>query len=189
MYKQSSVLPVEERGFSSVSGTKYLVNQLPNLFKKYAITSIFDAGANDCAWQALTLDKMIRYFAGEHNALMVDIAKKDNPNINVIVHDIRHDPLPNVDLLFVRDVTIHLNNYNKQLMIDNWLRSDIPWLLMTQINTQAPNEDFDHADNQFPFAEINWKLPPWNFPEPIDFVVDLWPGSNRYMALWHKDQL
>lgn len=187
MYLQQSVIPVEERGSSSIKGTQYMVEQLTTLFRKHNIESIFDAGANDCAWQHLTIANLINYYAGDHNPIMVDIAR--SYGINAIVHDVRVDSFPTVDALFIRDVAIHLNNSNKKLMIQNWLDSKIPWILMTHINDISENKDFEHTDDEFPFAAINWKLPPWNFPEPIDFVVDLWPGSQRYMALWHRDQL
>lgn len=189
MYLQESVIPVEERGASSFEGTRYMLEQLPDLFRKHNITSLFDAGANDAAWQVQTLAKLIKYSAGDHNPRMVELAKAASPELDIVVHDIRKDSLPIVDVLFVRDVAIHLNNRNKRLMIDNWLRSGIPWILMTHINNIQENKDFEHHDTDFPFAEINWKLPPWNFPEPIDFVVDMWPDSYRYMALWHKDQI
>lgn len=187
MYFQESVIPVEQRESSSIKGTAYLVSQLPALFKKHNITSIFDAGANDSAWQKDTLTKLVKYSAGDHNPIMVELAKKSN--IDSIVHDVRIDPLPNVDALFIRDVAIHMNNYNKKLMIQNWLNSNVPWILMTHIDNIQENMDFEHADDKFPFAEINWKLSPWNFPEPVDFVVDLWPNSYRYLALWNRSQI
>lgn len=189
MYFQESVIPVTERGSSSIDGTRYLLEQLLPLFKKHNIVSMFDAGANDGAWQVETLAKIIKYSAGDHNPKIVEIAKASNTELDIIVHDIRKDPLPSVDVLFVRDVAIHLNNQNKRLMIENWLRSNIPWILMTHIDNISTNTDFEHTPNEFPFAEINWELPPWNFPKPTDFVVDLWPNSHRYMALWHRDQI
>lgn len=50
MYFQESVIPVTERGPSSVEGTSYLMDQLVPLFKKHNIASMFDAGANDATW-------------------------------------------------------------------------------------------------------------------------------------------
>jgi hypothetical protein len=189
MYFQESVLSVDQRGASSMHGTTYMLAQLPTLFKTHAITSIFDAGANDCAWQIHTLAKLIKYSAGDHNPRMVEIAKASTPELDIIVHDVRTDPFPKVDALFIRDVSIHLNNANKKLMIQNWLDSSIPWILMTHLDYATENKDFEHNSTDFPFAEINWKLSPWNFPEPTDFVIDLWPGSHRHMALWHRDQI
>lgn len=194
MYFQDSVLSVDQRGASSLHGINHMMSQLPALFDKHNITSIFDAGANDCAWQKFTLATIIKYSAGDHQPKMVDLARANG--INAVVNDIRKDPFPAVDALFVRDVAIHLNNANKKLMIQNWLDSNIPWILITHtdiifqaLDVPFENKDFEHTDTEFPFAEVNWKLPPWNFPEPTDFVIDLYPTSRRHIALWHRDQI
>jgi hypothetical protein len=189
MYKQFTAPPVENRGSSSIQGTEYLRSQLPELFKKHNIKSMFDAGANDCAWQYPTMHNMIEYSAGDHNVAMVRLAQQQFPDLNIIQHNIVVDPFPSVDVIFLRDVAIHLNNYNKKLMLKNWLQSNVPWILMTHIDNIGENKDFEHSPLQFPFAEINWHLPPWNFPKPTDSVVDLWPGSFRLMCLWHRDQI
>jgi hypothetical protein len=188
MYSQSSVLPVEQRGSSSILGTEHLRSQLPALFEKYNIKSMFDAGANDAAWQAVTLTNMIKYSAGERNPIMVDIAKSSYPNLDIRVHDITVDALPNVDLLFVRDVAIHLNNQSKRKMIQRWKESSIPWILMTQLSYATENVDFEYSQSHFPFAEINWLLSPWSWPAPTESLTEM-PGGTRYMSLWHRDQI
>ena len=199
MYDQDSVIPVEERGSSSVNGTSYLRSQLPQLFDKYGIKSMFDAGSNDAAWQAQTLAHMIEYHAGERNPAIVDIAKKHSPEIDIVVHDMTQDPFPMVDLLFVRDAAIHMNNFYKHALITNWLNSNIPWILITQINNCAVNTDFKQVPGEWHFANVNWYLAPWNFPPAHDQVEDLTPDAiqkqgthiklQRLMSLWHRDQI
>lgn len=192
MYIQDVVLPLEQRGSSSLTGTEILRKQLPELFKKYNINSMFDAGANDAAWQAVSLANTILYSAGDRNPSMVKIAKTAHPHLNIIIHDITVDPLPQVDLLFVRDVAIHLNNQSKRDMINNWKSSNIPWLLTTQLNYAKQNLDFEYDYRTLQFAEINWRLAPWNWPDPIASVVDTvpeLPGNDRVMGLWHRDQI
>ena len=187
MYNQWTVPLLETRGSSSINGTKDLCNQLPTLFSQYNIKSIFDAGACDAAWQTQTLDHMVDYHAGERNASIVNIAKQKNPSLSIQVHDMTKDIFPNVDLLFVRDVTIHMNNYYKRKLLDNWISSSIPWILTTQINDCQHNIDFELVPGEWKFAEINWLLTPWNFPNPVNYVTDGF--SQRFMSLWHKDQL
>jgi len=197
VYNQSDVRPLAQRGSSSLQGTAHLCNQLPGLFEKYSIKSMFDAGANDAAWQQDTLAHMVEYHAGERNSNIVELAKKRNPDISICVHDITQDPLPGVDLLFIRDVAIHLNNHYKKLMIKNWLASQIPWLLTTQLNYCKHNKDFEQVPGEWHFAEINWNLEPWNFPEPYERVEDLsgleqrTPSQpvERFMCLWHRNQI
>lgn len=188
MYSQTVVLPVEQRGSSSILGTEHLRSQLPALFEKYNISSMFDAGANDAAWQAVTLTKLIKYSAGERNHIMVDIAKSSYPDLDIRVHDVTVDALPQVDLLFIRDVAIHLNNHSKREMIQRWKESSIPWILMTQLSYATENLDFEYSPDHFPFTEINWLLPPWSWPTPTESLSEM-PGATRYMSLWHRDQI
>lgn len=187
-YLQGSALPVEQRGSSSIEGTALLCSQLPALFERYNIRKLFDAGSNDCAWQRETLAKMVEYYAGEHNPIMVDLARENYPEINIIVHDMLRDPFPLVDCLFMRDVAIHLNNAEKRIMITNWLNSQTPWLLITQQLHCTENLDIVKHPDVFPFAHLNWQIDPWNFPEPTDQVLDM-PNGGRHMFLWHRDQI
>lgn len=189
MYKQTVIQPVDKRGSSSVEGTEFLVSQLPSFFAKHNITSIFDAGSNDCAWQIQTLKTFVSYSAGDHNPLAVTEAQNLCADLNIRVHDIRHDALPSVDALFMRDVAIHFNNANKVLMIQNWLNSSVPWILMTHNEYVNENVDFEHTEHEFPWAATNWTIAPWNWPQPVDFVYDLWPNSENWIALWHRDQI
>jgi hypothetical protein len=188
MYEQPSVLPVEQRGSSSIVGTEHMRSQLPALFERYNINSMFDAGANDAAWQSVTLANIIEYSAGERNPVMVDIARSAYPLVDIKVHDVTADPLPSVDLLFVRDVAIHLNNHYKREMIQRWKESSIPWILMTQLSYVTENLDFEHSNTQFPFADINWLLPPWSWPTPTESITEM-PNSTRHMSLWHRSQI
>ena len=189
MYSQITVLPVEERGCSSITGTEHLRSQLPALFAQHNISSMFDAGANDAAWQAVTLPKIVKYSAGELNATMVAIAKSTYPDLNIVVHDVTVDTLPQVDLLFVRDVAIHLNTKSKYEMIQRWKESSIPWILMTQLSYATENTDFEYLpDRSVQFVNINWLLPPWSWPEPVASITEI-PNGDRYMSLWHRDQI
>jgi hypothetical protein len=173
MVYQSAPPPVEQRGSSSIAGTEFLRSQLPALFDKYKICSLFDAGAGDCAWQAVTMIHLVDYCAGEANLNLVTQGKNNFPDLNLCVHDLVQDPLPCVNLLFVRDVAIHLSNNQKKSMLSNWIQSEIPWILMTQLEYVVENTDIDLSKDQFPFAGINWKLPPWNFPEPVDQILEM----------------
>jgi hypothetical protein len=90
-------------------------------------------------------------------------------------------------VLFVKDVTIHLNNKDKRKIIDNWLASNIPWIMLTHDKFEINNNDFEYSHG-FPFACVNWQLNPWNFPLPTECVYEV-IDDGRCMALWHRNQL
>ena len=183
----------DESGASSVADTGDLRIQIENLFTKYNIKSIFDAGCNDCDWMTLVIDhSKVEYHGGDISLAMVADVWRRRPTLDVQVHDVTTDPFPNVDLLFVRDVAIHLNNQDKRKLWQNWIASGIPWILITH-NKEIQegievNEDFEYNGFDFPHASANWEIEPWKFPPPTDIIWEYGIGG-RAMGLWHQNQL
>ena len=190
MYNVHTVPDDSDRGASSVEYTQKLRDDLDILFKKYSIVSMFDAGCNDCTW-ASRLDKSIDYRGGDISLAMISQVWFKHPDLDVTVHDATTDAFPLVDLLFVRDVAIHLCQHDKWLLLNNWVRSGIPWILITQDPDVEENKDivYDTELNKFPLAVVNWHLDPWNFPEPTDRIYEMLGNNGRNMSLWHVDQL
>lgn len=179
-------------GASSVADTKNLRTQIEQLFATHNIHSIFDAGCNDCGWMSRVVDNTkVKYQGGDISIAMVADVWRRRPELDVQVHDATTDAFPTVDLLFVRDVAIHLNNKDKRKLWQNWILSGIPWILITHNKEIRPgietNDDFEYSDG-FPHASANWELDPWNYPSPTDIIWEY--GQNgRAMGLWHRNQL
>ena len=171
-------------GASSIPGTAELRGKIVNLFKRRNINSIFDAGCNDCNWMSM-IEQYIKYRGGDISLAMVADAWIRYPKIDIVLHDVTTDPIPDVDLLFVRDVTIHLSDQDRRKLWNNWDQSKVPWILITHNNHVDQNFDVEYSIKNFPFSSVNWEIDPWNFPKPLEQVID--PQSNN-MALWHRDQ-
>jgi hypothetical protein len=179
----------EDRAASSLEWTQKLRDELPQLYARHGIRSMFDAGCNDCSWSS-RLENTIDYHGGDISLPMVASVWKNYPDLDVILHDITTDPLPQVDVLFVRDVTIHLNTADKQRVLRNWIDSWVPWLLVTHDEYEQQNRDFKYGEDHFPLGWVNWRLAPWKFPAPTDQIYEVdRDESGRCMALWHRDQL
>jgi hypothetical protein len=175
-----------DRGGSSYVYMKKLISELLTLLSKYRIQTVFDAGCNDCRI-GIAISPPITYYGGDISAAMVADSWIKRPTMNIKLHDVTSDPLPNVDLLFIKDVSIHLNNSDNRKVIQNWLASDIPWIMITHDEFEN-NSDFDYTDNEFPFAFVNWEQAPWNFPKPTEVIYEV-QNNGRCMALWHRDQI
>lgn len=173
-------------GASSIAGTALLRDRIVELFEKYQIKSIFDAGCNDCSWMEI-ISQYVEYHGGDISLGMVAEVWQNYPSLDVILHDITTDPIPKVDLLFVRDVTIHLNNRDRMSLWKNWFNSNVPWILINHEKNITVNQDIEYSKNQFPFSPVNWESAPWSYSPPIDFIDNQDPGGNC-MALWHRDQ-
>jgi hypothetical protein len=169
---------------SSQECTKNLCSQLSGLFVKHNIKSMFDAGCNDGDWQNLWLD-FVEYQGGDISPSVVARANKNFQKLKISLFDITSEIPPYADVLFLRHVTIHLSNQHKTSTIKNWLDSNIPWLLITHTNKNLiKNQDIEYGVPKLPFAETNWNLEPWNFPNSIDKIDDKY----SVMALWHRSQ-
>jgi SAM-dependent methyltransferase len=179
-------------GASSIEGTAQLREHIIKLLKKHSITSMFDAGCNDCNWSQF-LAESIEYKGGDISLPMIAHVWDQRPWLDVRLHDATTDPFPNADVLFVRDVAIHLNNQDKIKLWNNWYSSTIPWILITHNLEVDTNTDFEYGTQynwelaQFPWSPANWEITPWNYPAPVDHVWEYGPNS-RSMALWHRDQ-
>jgi len=185
LYNPEQQISDLDRGGSSMEYTLKLRTELPDLFKKYNIQSIFDAGCNDCSWMS-TLIEGLDYYGGDISQPMITDLQYRHPELKVLHHDITTDQLPVVDLLFVKDVSIHLSYADKLKLFNNWMSSDIPWIMITH-DEFGENSDFDYKDG-FPFAQVNWRVEPWNFPSPTDVIYEI-DTTGRCMALWNRDQL
>jgi hypothetical protein len=181
-----SVQGGNDRGTSSIPGTEILRYQLPELFKQYNIQSMFDAGCQDCEWAHL-LSEFVEYHGGEIDPKLVDVAKSKHSNLDVVKFNILTDQFPYVDLLFVRDVTIHFSNDEKKMFLKNFKNSNIPWLLITHLPEALFNTNIV-PDILIQTTITNWCLPPWNWPAP---QANAWEfgAYGRSMSLWHQDQI
>lgn len=173
----------------SVILTNNLRPHIIEMFKKYNINSIFDAGCNNCIWMNELLKNIdLEYHGGDISHDMIAYVHEVFPDYKVQVHDVTTDALPDVDLLFVRDVAIHLNNIDKRQLWNNWLHSSIPWIMITHNKDSNANEDIENYDwVSLQTSGANWQLEPWSFPEPVDQAWEYRAGG-RCMALWNQNQ-
>lgn len=176
----------DDRGASSIPGTEILRSQLPKLFEQHNIQSLFDAGCQDCEWAHL-LSKFVEYHGGEINPDLLQAAKSKHPDLDVVKFNMLTDQFPHVDLLFVRDVTIHFSDVEKKTFLKNFKNSSIPWLLITHLPNESVNTDIV-SDMLIRTAFTNWCLSPWNWPAPQAMAWEVGPNG-RSMSLWHRDQI
>jgi hypothetical protein len=168
------------------------------LFKKWNITSMFDAGCSHRHWMQHNrfAENGIVYSGGDVSTPAVEYCNQLWPELTIIHHDLTSDPFPAVDLIFSNDVLIHLNNADKLSFLRNFLRSNANYLMLSH-NGNHPHVEsnidvsYDY-ETAFPFAPVDWHASPWNFPEELDLIVDAdqevgW--KPRRLCLWSHAQI
>jgi len=177
---------------STLAYTANLREKLPGLFRKYSITSIFDAPCGDFNWMGeliRTLD--IEYTGADIVAPLIDSLKKRyGRQGRKFVHlDIIAGRLPKADLMICRDCLFHLSYADTRAVLENFVASGTPYILTT---THKDDGKFTNQDIQTGFyRRINLFAPPYSLPETPLARIDDWipPDPEREMCLWSREQV
>lgn len=174
---------------STLEYTENIRKEMPGLISSLGVRTILDAPCGDYNWfRFVERGEDLKYIGGDIvGPLIVDNEKKyGNKNTAFIQLDVTKDPLPSADLWLCRDVFIHLSTEDIFLALENYLKSDIKYLLTSDYpncnkNTNIPTGSGRH---------VNLQLPPFNFCKP-DISIDDWIEGHavRTLSLWKKEDL
>jgi len=180
---------------SSLKYTYNLRKELPNIFHKFNIKSILDAPCGDFNWmrkmKKIMNDFKISYIGGD---IVKELVDKNNliysqKSISFLYLDIRFSVLPDADLLICRDCLFHFSFNDAFLFLNNFLRSNIKYLLTSNhINrNKFKNKDITTGD----FKLIDLFSSPYNFPRQKLYSIKDYnlPHPEREMVFFSRDQL
>lgn len=177
---------------STLSYTENLRKELPALFSKYKIESLFDAPCGDFGWMKYVMEKTsVRYDGGDIVAPLVAQLndKHKSPQINFLHIDLTKDKFPKVDLMICRDCLFHLSFADTKLVFQNFVDANIKYLLTTThiVGRDFKNKDIISGD----FREIDLCAAPYNLPQDTLERITDWipPFQPREMCLWSRDQV
>lgn len=181
---------------SDKAQTEFLKSQLIDLVKQLDVKILIDAPCGDFNWMkdiiyGLNLDF---YYGIEIVKELVDKLNKiyGNPKIEFQYKDIVISSLPKGDLLLCRDCLCHLTYESIFLFLENFIKSEIPYLLTTTFDKNRINKDLGRDGNSwFPICLLN---KPFNFPESIKLInencsEDSNKWTDKSLGLWTKEQI
>ncbi len=183
-------------GDETVSGSgstfEYTANirkEIPLLIERLGVKTMLDAPCGDFNWfRHIELPKGVQYIGGD---IVRPLVARNNElygsaNTSFRFVDITQDSLPDVDLWLCRACLFHLSDEDVFKAVDNFLRSNIPYLLTTVHPECKKNMDIPTGL----FRLLNLELAPFNFP-PARFYMDDWIKGHpmRQLALWHREDL
>ena len=151
---------------SELLNTQKTLDGIKNVIHQYDITSMLDIPCGDANWIHYIFPELKMYIGAdivEQNVL------DNNEKFNYLEHvsfkkmDICETELPTLDLIFVRDLLMHLSNSDTQLAIENIYKSGAKYLLVSQDTNISENIDTFTGG----YRPINLEIPPFNLPKPI----------------------
>ena len=119
---------------STLENTQNIRTKLPRILDRYKIKKMLDAPCGDFNWmQHVTKNTSIKYIGGDIVKPLIkynqsEYGDKDTTFIHL---DLTKNTLPKVDLLFCRDCLFHLSYQDIAQVLENFLSSQIPYLMTT----------------------------------------------------------
>lgn len=174
---------------STIEYTKNIVKEIPRIINDLKLRQILDAPCGDYNWfRLIERDDDISYIGGDIIDALVtrNQERYGNDNTRFVHLDITNDALPSADLWLCRDCLFHLSNDDIFKVMNNFLNSDITYLLTSSHPTCEKNTDIPTGQ----FRLLNLELPPFSFCKPLSSIDDWIEGYPvRQLALWERRQL
>lgn len=173
---------------SEARATASIVQELPALLRRLGVESLLDAPCGDWNWMK-DVDLPVGKYYG------VDIVPKVVDDLRSSFGDDRHefrvadltvDTLPGVDAILCRDCLVHVSNQDIALILGNFRRTGATWLLLNTYPEITANRNQFTGHN---WRRLNFELPPFSFPEPLESVPDGGEVDPSRLALWRLEDL
>tara|TARA_B100002019_G_C21155792_1_gene540630 strand:- start:63 stop:857 length:795 start_codon:yes stop_codon:yes gene_type:complete len=158
---------------SSLKSTENTRVHLPKIIERFKVKKIFDAPCGDFNWMSKVLKNVDVEYIGSDivEDLIVSNRKNQTNNIKFIKLDIRIDKLPVSDLMICRDCLFHFSYEDIFKFLNNFLISDIKYLLLTShLNTKNNFENRDIVTGDF--RKIDFFSKPFNFEKNHIYSFD-----------------
>jgi hypothetical protein len=166
---------------STLEATREIREFLPYLLDYLSINSILDCPCGDLSWFSLIpIPINIKYTGADivPGLIAANQAAYSDITRDFVVADITCDALPKVDLVFCRDLSIHLPNTYITQALANIKASGSKYLLTTSFMAQPCNDDIEPGA----FHPVNLLVEPFNLPYPMlafqePASRDAWPDK------------
>lgn len=179
-------------GASTLEYTKNLRNKLPELFDNLFIKSIFDAPCGDFYWMRHVIKETnLEYCGGDIVLPLIESLNSNfkNNKTRFIHIDLTKGKFPTADIMICRDCLFHLSYADTKLVLQNFVESNISYLLTTTFPNSNHFQNRDIATSDFRYIDLF--SAPYSFPKNVKYRIEDWvvPYPKREMCLWSRDQI
>lgn len=177
---------------SSMRQTGVLRDALPGLLHRHGVGTLLDIPCGDFHWMSAVPLDGVKYTGADivPDVIENNLTRYRVPGRGFIVADLCSSPLPASDMVFVRDCMVHLPFKMIAAAVSNLHASGSRLLMATTFPATQVNRDIALGD----FRPINLQAPPFNFPPPIELLVEHCTESDgahtdKAMGVWRISDL
>jgi hypothetical protein len=176
---------------SSLAQTRNLRAELPTLLQKLEVRTLLDAPCGDFHWMQHTALEVDDYIGADIVPALIEAnhAAHAGRGRSFVCLDLTTDALPATDAILCRDCLVHLDLATMARVIGNLQASGSRYLLTTSHRLQQDYDDKLTGKHRL----LNLERPPFNWPAPIDLIVENLPPSGRdtgkILGVWRIDDI
>lgn len=178
---------------SELAQTEKLIRELNILFNELNIVSVLDIPCGNFHWMQKVDLSNINYLGADIVTELIESNKlkyQESEKLNFKVLNLITDPLPQCDLIIVRDCLVHFSNKDILNAIENIKSSGSKYLLTTTFTNHHMNFDIVTGD----WRPLNLQDKPFNFAAPFRIINENCTELNgefkdKSMALWEISKL
>jgi SAM-dependent methyltransferase len=174
---------------SSIEQTHEIAQKLPSLINRLKIQSFLDIPCGDLEWMSKVELAGAKYLGADIAPSLISHLKAKFPEKEFALLDISEDSLPKVDLIFCRDLLVHLSNKDISSALKNIKASQSTYLATTTFVNRETNIDLPMISRGVAWRTLNLQIQPFNFPEPIETIDEKCTEnkgvySDKAIAIW-----
>jgi hypothetical protein len=181
---------------SDLQQTRELAVALPKLIKTLNIHSILDVPCGDLYWMSKIDLEDTTYIGADivRDVVVSNIHNYGNDLRAFIELDLSQQVPPKVDLVFCRDLFVHLTTKDIQSSLRNIAKSGSLYLATTTFSNNRKYRNLKRFTRGVGWRAINFEIEPWNFPKPLYLINEkcteangLW--SDKSIGVWLISEL
>ncbi len=177
---------------STMGRTNAIRESLPKLFEEFSIKSIIDAPCGDFYWFKNIVTTLDSYTGIDIVPELINSnnEKYSSATINILQQDLCKKAPPEADLVFSRDLLVHLPINEVLNVLEGFIRSNARYLLMTTFLAYRENSDIKVGE----WRPLNFLLEPFKFPQPLRIIYEQCNENDGFYAdkclgLWDLNEL
>ena len=179
---------------SSIEQTHVIGQAFPGLLRRLGVQSVLDIPCGDLEWMSKVELFGAKYIGGDVAPSLISHLESKFPQKQFKVIDISKDSLPQVDLIFCRDLFVHLSNKDIKTALQNIKASKSTYIATTTFEKRDKNTDLPLFSRGVAWRTINLRISPFNFPDPIEIIDEQCTEnegaySDKSIGLWKVSSL